>query len=416
MIDAIFIQQTIISILIGALLGLEREHAKKQRNVGLRTFSLISLFGALSVIFSTQIQDTIYLTTLIGFIFVCLFSIGMYYRGNLKKKKQGLTTNISFIITFILGVFIGFNLYSEAIFLAIVITIIQFSRERLHDLVEHLTEKEIGDLLEFLVILGIVYPILPKEMIVYGINLPLFTIWLLVVIISLISFASFIGARHLSSKHEIEVVSFLGGLISGWAATASLIEITKGKRMDNLISGGILLINSANFVRIILILLIIFPALGINLIPTVIISAPIMFFLGVHKMSKIKKSNVKKIVIKSPFNVRKGVELAGIMLVLIVIFDILKTMIPDLFLPITFISAFVSSTAAIATISALSAHETITQNMIKTASLLIILGGLLSNLAIVFILKKGDVIKKAWKEHLLSFIVIILSFYISTLL
>ena len=43
MVDVVFLEGLVISMLIGALLGFEREYSKKQVVIGLRSFSLASL-------------------------------------------------------------------------------------------------------------------------------------------------------------------------------------------------------------------------------------------------------------------------------------------------------------------------------------------------------------------------------------
>ena len=83
MLETIFIQRIVLAIFIGALLGLEREYSKKQEIVGLRTFSLGSLLGAVTVFLSDNFLDD-YTLTLIGFVFICIFLFFLYAEFHLK--------------------------------------------------------------------------------------------------------------------------------------------------------------------------------------------------------------------------------------------------------------------------------------------------------------------------------------------
>ena len=74
----------LIAIAIGALIGLEREYAQEKRKfktyAGIRTFTLISLLGALSAFFAQRATIWLLLVALvavafIAIIFSCYFSI-----------------------------------------------------------------------------------------------------------------------------------------------------------------------------------------------------------------------------------------------------------------------------------------------------------------------------------------------------
>ena len=91
--EQLFLQKMGLAILIGALLGLEREHTKHQEIAGLRTFALISLLGSVTVIVSEQLLKN-FILVYIGFVAVAVFAIAMYVTGA-RRKHVGFTTNIS---------------------------------------------------------------------------------------------------------------------------------------------------------------------------------------------------------------------------------------------------------------------------------------------------------------------------------
>ncbi|MFH1257697.1 MAG: MgtC/SapB family protein, partial [Candidatus Micrarchaeota archaeon] len=66
------LQKLVLAVAIGAIVGLEREHTKKQTLLGLRTFSLISLLG---MILTELSKDTYYIASSIGLLGIFGISI-----------------------------------------------------------------------------------------------------------------------------------------------------------------------------------------------------------------------------------------------------------------------------------------------------------------------------------------------------
>ena len=311
-----FFEKIALSVLIGALLGLEREFTKRQEIIGVRTFALISLLGTLSVVLSDLYANQF--IVLFAFLFTALFSLILYWQGALKEKRLGFTTNISIIIVFLLGMLAGFGLFSEAVFLSILVAIVLYSRERLHEAVQHLSRTEVSELLEFLVLLGIVFPILPKEATIFGIVVPVFTIWLLVVLVSFINFAAFIGARFLPARQEVTLMSFLGGFISTTLTIAALANIHLQNKKVKLAVAGVLLTYAALFVRNTVFLAVPSPATLPFLIAPTLVAFAVLVFLGIKTLTG-EKSRDSKLKLESPFNVLQAVKLGVAVFVIFIV-------------------------------------------------------------------------------------------------
>lgn len=214
--NLLFLQEILLSIAVGALIGVEREHTKHQIITGVRTIALISLLGTLSVMISKLASNLIYVP------YLCLLAvIGctflLYYFRAKKLEAIGMTTVLTLPLAFILGIMIGFDLYIEAISGAILTTILLLSRDYSHLFVKKLTDAEIADAMLFGIICFIIYPIAfvmspPTPVILYGgfsINLQSFLF--VVIIVSLISFISFLLLRFWGQK-ALPLTGFLGGV------------------------------------------------------------------------------------------------------------------------------------------------------------------------------------------------------------
>ena len=157
----------ILASLLGALIGSQREIRQQRLNLkdfaGFRTFTLISILGFLLGIISNEILKNYYLI-LIG-LFGIFFILVISYRAVSKiyPKNISATTQISALITFLIGILISQNYYQFTITLAILIAAILYLGTIFHEFTKNLKETEIFATLKFAIISLIILPILTKK-------------------------------------------------------------------------------------------------------------------------------------------------------------------------------------------------------------------------------------------------------------
>lgn len=208
------LEKLLISIAIGSIVGLEREHTKKQTLLGLRTFALISLLGMLLTELS---RDYYYIASSIGLVGIFGLTISFYFfKATHFKNSIGLTTIVMLPLTYILGMLISFNYILEAIAATVIITYFLIEKSEVHHLVERISRREIVDALLFIIIAFVVYPLVPTNVFIVGKELNLQQFVLTVILISALSFISHIITRAI--KHNaILYATFFGGLVSSLA-------------------------------------------------------------------------------------------------------------------------------------------------------------------------------------------------------
>lgn len=118
--NLIILEQLIISIFLGSLIGLEREISKKP--AGFRTYSLVSLGATIFTIISEAIAFEY--QNLPGFSFdpsriVSQIIVGVGFIGAgviiyQKSKVHGITTATTLWITAAIGTAVGFKFYNLA--------------------------------------------------------------------------------------------------------------------------------------------------------------------------------------------------------------------------------------------------------------------------------------------------------------
>jgi uncharacterized membrane protein (DUF4010 family) len=202
----------LISLALGALIGIEREKRMKESFAGFRTFMLVCLFGLISSYLSNILNSLI---LIISFLAVSLLCTLNFYRRVIYRIGKGITTEIAFLLTFLIGVIIYYESYPYVIslFIGFLLTLILVLKESLHEFAHKVTRREIEDFIIFGLAALVIYPILPDYPIDPFNLLKLKFIWKALVAIFGLSFLVYSIFRILEKK-EILVSCALGGLIN----------------------------------------------------------------------------------------------------------------------------------------------------------------------------------------------------------
>ena len=101
--QADFLIRLLVSIGIGAIIGLEREHAalndKMKNFAGIRTFIFVVILGFVGGMMYFLFNPFVY----IGVLFAVVVLTGLSYFVTASKGEIGATTEFSIIISFFLG-------------------------------------------------------------------------------------------------------------------------------------------------------------------------------------------------------------------------------------------------------------------------------------------------------------------------
>jgi uncharacterized membrane protein (DUF4010 family) len=100
-------------------------------------------------------------------------------------------------------------------------------REWLHRLVLQIAPVEVFTLGKFLILVGIVLPLVPNHPIISWTPITPFQVWLALVAISTLSYASYLLQRYLPMKTGALLPGILGGFYSSTATTVALARRQK---------------------------------------------------------------------------------------------------------------------------------------------------------------------------------------------
>ena len=153
----------LLALALGGLIGLEREYARYRKHAhdyaGIRTFPLIALFGALSAFLGEKFNPWILVVSIL--LMGTLIIISYFVLS--RKKYSGATSEVAGFLTFFLGILAYFNEIQLSVLLAVIITVILYSRTMLHHFAERLKTVEMKSTIIFAVIAFVVLPFLPNK-------------------------------------------------------------------------------------------------------------------------------------------------------------------------------------------------------------------------------------------------------------
>ncbi|MFH1322845.1 MAG: MgtC/SapB family protein [Methanobacteriota archaeon] len=304
-----FFQKLVLAALIGILIGIEREHRRKEGIkliAGVRSFTIASIAGMVSAYLAIEVDPGILLLSLAFFAIVSAIYV---YAKNVTLNQPGITGPIALFCTFLLGVFITYNHYMIAITGAVVITLLLAEKRQLHSFATELTDVEIQSAVRFLAVVFILYPVTPDELFMGVIN-PRWVL-LIVIVVATISFISFITMKKFGTRYGLPLSGLLGGVVNSEATTGAIAAIAK-KRSELVESSftGIILSNASMLVRNLLIALIVDPSGRVFMLmvpPQVIITS---FGVAAVIRSRSGAPVNETIKLESPFALSSAVKFA----------------------------------------------------------------------------------------------------------
>ena len=316
----------ILSLALGALIGIERERRGAGELVeGMRTFMLLSFFATLSAYFF-EFFNTI-LIIIVAFAIVGVLTI-FGYISKTRKKHFGLTTEIAFLLTFVIGLIVYFDTYPYILSIAcgLILTLILASKGRMHHFAHHLKEKEVWDAIVFAILVFVVFPIIPNTTYFNFLNPSL--IWLSIVLVLAMSFAGYIAMRVFGVRKGIALTGAFGGFVSSTAVTVAMSEETKKfPKISNTAAFAITLASSTMFLRILAVDFFINTDVAMKIMMPMLVLAAVGYILSFF-IFKNRKAE-PKVNLSSPLAFKPAVAFGIFFVVVIIISRFVQAYVGD---------------------------------------------------------------------------------------
>ena len=323
-----------IALLIGALIGIEREKKLRapgqQTATGLRTFILIAQAGAIAAWLSSEYdQPLIFAAVAIA----CGAFILAGYRAGLSSKHYGLTTEFAALVTFLLGGMAVFGYPQLAAGLAIATLALLAFRDELHGVVERLGWDDIVAGLQLLIVAFIVLPLVPNEAIdPWGVINPYAMTWLVILIAGL-SFAGYVVARWLGPRKGTAITGLAGGLVSSTAVTLSLARRSREEEPPGAaatLASGILLSWAVMFVRVVVECFVVNPSLARQLaLPMGIMAVMALVGAAWNHFGGVKLKGTQTLNLRNPFSLSFAIKFAFLFAVIALLVNRAEELLSD---------------------------------------------------------------------------------------
>ncbi|MCA9171090.1 MAG: MgtC/SapB family protein, partial [Planctomycetales bacterium] len=188
-----------LSILVGLsfFLGLSFEgfywNSACSRPGGIRTFPLISLCGA--ILYALEPKYAVAFCVGLIVLGVWLYP---YYRAEVAREgptdgnADGIMVPLCNVVAYLLGPVALLQPPWFAIGLTVAAVLLLRARDQLHSLAQKIPGQEIITLAQFLVLAGVVLPLLPNQPVTKLTAITPFQVWLAVVVVSSLSYGSYL--------------------------------------------------------------------------------------------------------------------------------------------------------------------------------------------------------------------------------
>ena len=315
----------LLVVLFSLSIGMEQHkmnpHDSEKKTFGTsRTFTFIGVFGYIMLLASPQTL----IPFLVGLVILGCFLMIYYFVKITKDGKYGMTTPILALIVFCFPLLIANSPLWISLLFFVVVLILANTKKSLNRISSNLAQDEFMTLAKFIIIAGIILPLLPRENISEYLTVSPYKIWLAVVVVSAISYLSYLLRRDVFPNAGLLLTVILGGLYS---STASTIILSRKSKEDisnpQMYAGAILMATAMMYFRIFILLIIFNKSIASVALPYFLILFLISAAIGYFIYKKGKKSEVPSTTINLDDKNPLEFKIALIFAVLYIVFSAL---------------------------------------------------------------------------------------------
>ncbi|MRI58937.1 MAG: beta-carotene 15,15'-monooxygenase [Epsilonproteobacteria bacterium] len=238
-----FLYVAILSFLVGLELKTYRYAVGDESafHIGsTRTFAFIGIMGYLFY----RIDIWFYILGYGGLVLIYL----IYYYFKLLHDRASIISFLLISLVYAFGPLIEiFNIWMPTLLFVIIVFLLGADKS-LGYLLERLNVEEFETLGKFLLLSAVILPLLPHTKLPY-IDISAFEIWLVVVVVSTISYGSYIAQKYIFKNRGYLITALFGGLYSSTATTVVLAKKATSAHTQ-VIDSAIVLATSMMYVRL----------------------------------------------------------------------------------------------------------------------------------------------------------------------
>jgi len=282
-----------------------------------RTYTLVAILGYLFFV----LDSTRHLY-LVGLLIIAVL-LSLFYYKKLQRNHSHTMQPLMVLLVYSYGA-ISVMLPLWMLVLIFVIIIFTLNAKPLETKLTHLIEpNEIFTLAKFLLLMGVILPLMPHEQISNSIPTSPYKIWFTVVIISAISYIGYLLKRYIFTKQGYFLMGIIGGVYSSTATTIVLAKKAKSlKAYDHNLNAGIVSATGMLYIRLFVLIAIFNPSIikyiGLPLTLMTVLTTSAAFWVKRHakKASKTEVIETDKV---NPLEIQVALIFATLFVVMTVV-------------------------------------------------------------------------------------------------
>jgi uncharacterized membrane protein (DUF4010 family) len=223
-----------------------------KRPGGIRTFPLLALGGGTMYLF-----DPVHFIPFTAGLLVLGSWLFIYYQRHAGEPDEAGESNVGLVVpilnvhAYVLGAITFAMPHWVAVAITVVSVMLLTGRTQLHNLARRVELSEIITAGEFLILTGIVLPLLPNEPVTTLTKITPRQVWLALVVVCTFSYISYLAQRYWAAAARGLWMAALGGLYSSTAATVVLARQAKAEpTLGHQARAGITLATGIMYLRI----------------------------------------------------------------------------------------------------------------------------------------------------------------------
>lgn len=262
--------QLVLVLLFSFSIGLAqyKRHPKKTelKTFGTdRTFTLIGVWGFLLLVATPDTK----IPYLIGMVIIGVLLTTFYLLKAQQKTQFGITSIVLGLITYGFPLLIQQTPYWLSLLLFVIVLLFSEMKEPLRSFNKKVSSDELSTLAKFIIMAGVILPLLPNDDIANFLPVSPHKVWLAVVVVSAISYLSYLLRKYAFPKAGLLLTGILGGLYSSTASTVILAQKSKEDNDNSAkaYAGTIIVATAMMYLRIFVLLLIFNPKIAYIALP-----------------------------------------------------------------------------------------------------------------------------------------------------
>jgi uncharacterized membrane protein (DUF4010 family) len=301
-------------------LAFEEVYKREDRSSpgGIRSFPMLTVSGAMLYLIEPQ-----HALAFVG----GLFALGLWLQAYLRSAPQTANaTSLMIPASGLLAYLIGPVALTQPPWVVVAISVtavlLLSTREQLHRLIQLVPQDELLTAGKFLVLVGIILPLVPNESVTTATPLTPFKVWLAVIAICSLSYASYLLQKYARVRNATLLPAILGGLYSSTVTTIVLAKRLReaGAPQPDL-SAGIVAATAIMYVRLGVVIALFDASFALAIAPALAILCALGVAMAAYEWRRMLEGAQANVAIPAvnPLQIPTAVVFAAILVVISVI-------------------------------------------------------------------------------------------------